>query len=268
MRIRIGNQTSFSAVTILQPFEYAVFHGFDAFEWFPDKKISGEGWSEEDMTKDDRALIKETAAANDIALSVHISSRINRFRQESTEILKDNVLFARDIGARLLNVHYYPEEGISAYCESIKPLMEILADSSIRLSVENTIAVTPEDFNGLFKYLRDAKFPYRASIGACLDIGHANLCGPTRNDYLRYVDSLDPAVPIFHIHMHENYGDNDSHLTVFTGPARDDPSGIKGLMDRVSKRGFSGSIILEQWPQPPDILVEARNRLLEIIRKS
>jgi len=33
---------AFSALTI--PFEYAVESGFNAFEWFPDKKESGEGW--------------------------------------------------------------------------------------------------------------------------------------------------------------------------------------------------------------------------------
>ena len=42
--IRIGNQTAFSALTPLEPFEYAVQNGFTAFEWFPDKKETGEGW--------------------------------------------------------------------------------------------------------------------------------------------------------------------------------------------------------------------------------
>jgi hypothetical protein len=33
----------------------------------------------------------------------------------------------------------------------------------------------------------------------------------------------------------------------------------------MKKRGFSGSIILEQWPEPADLLDEARDRLLGMI---
>ena len=44
--IQIGNQTAFSAATPIEPFEYAVANGFDAFEWFPDKKPTGAGWDE------------------------------------------------------------------------------------------------------------------------------------------------------------------------------------------------------------------------------
>src|SRR5947209_6292522 len=42
--ISIGNQTAFSAASLMEPFEYALANGFDAFEWFPDKKESGAGW--------------------------------------------------------------------------------------------------------------------------------------------------------------------------------------------------------------------------------
>ncbi len=87
----------------------------------------------------------------------------------------------------------------------------------------------------------------------------------TRNDYLKYIDLLDPEVPIIHIHIHENYGDYDSHLPIFTGPAGKDPAGIKGLIERIKKRKFSGSIILEQWPQPAELLDNARNRILDMI---
>jgi hypothetical protein len=49
MHTRIGNQSSFSAVPITLPFEYAVAHGFDAFEWFPDKRGNA-GWDENDLS--------------------------------------------------------------------------------------------------------------------------------------------------------------------------------------------------------------------------
>ncbi len=43
--IRIGNQTNCHVPSRL-PYEFAVAHGFDAFEWFSDKGRAG--WCEDD----------------------------------------------------------------------------------------------------------------------------------------------------------------------------------------------------------------------------
>jgi starch synthase (maltosyl-transferring) len=267
-RIRIGSQSSFSARTLLQPFEYAVAHGFDAFEWLPDKKESGEGWSEEDISKETRASVRETARAKDIYLSVHASLQTNAGKQVTDGLFEKSVELALDIGARLFNIHFHPDGEIEVYAESIMPLIKTLSEAGIRLSIENTPDTTPQDFNRLFKYFFKVHPDYLSSVGMCLDIGHANLCEPTRNDYLKYVDMIDPIVPVIHIHMHENYGDYDSHLTIFTGPAGRDPSGMRGLIERMKKCGFSGSIILEQWPEPPGLLDSARNTLFDMIAAS
>jgi hypothetical protein len=69
------------------------------------------------------------------------------------------------------------------------------------------------------------------------------------------------------LHLHENYGDRDSHLTLFTGPSRDNTTGLEGLIDRLARRGFAGSAILEQWPWPPSLLVDARKRLRGLFDK-
>lgn len=264
MRIRIGNQTAFSALTIMQPFEYAVDNGFDTFEWFPDKK-SGVGWTESDISEDVRVLIKNTALANDIRLSVHAPWHLNPLEPKTRESQLEVIKFAQDIGASLLNIHLYTDEGIAAYVEAIIPLVKHLAQVGIKLSIENTPDTRPEDFVELFRYLRKIGPAEVAHVGMCMDLGHANLCGATRNHYLKFIDMLDPQVPIIHIHMHENYGDYDSHLPLFTGPAGKDASGIIGLIERMKKRNFSGCIILEHWPQPEGLLKEARCRLLDII---
>src|SRR5208283_1108204 len=146
---------------------------------------------------------------------------------------------------------------------ALVPLAKRLAPDGIKLSIENTPDTGPEVFNKLFSLLRLRDNP--SHVGMCLDLGHANLCEATRNDYLKFVDMLDPRVPVIHIHIHENYGDNDSHLPLFTGPAGKNPVGIMGFMERMKHRNFSGSIILEQWPQPESLLIEIRTRLLEII---
>jgi sugar phosphate isomerase/epimerase len=99
----------------------------------------------------------------------------------------------------------------------------------------------------------------------CLDIGHANLCDTTRNDFLRYMDEISAAVPIIHLHVHENYGDADSHLPLFTGPSGRDDAGIRAFLERLRKRDYSGAMILEQWPHPPGLLTSARDRLRTLL---
>ena len=265
MHIRIGNQSAFSASTVTQPFEYAVANGFDAFEWFPDKRESGAGWTESDISKDQRAFIKKTVLAHDIRLSVHAPWQANPLRPESRDIFLKDIEFAQDINASLINIHLYTDEGIASYVQAIIPLMKDLAKAGIKLSIENTPITRPQDFNELFRQLLVLNLTDTAHVGMCLDLGHANLCEATLNDYLKFIDLLDSQVPIIHIHLHENYGDYDSHLPLFTGPAGKDDSGIKGFVERMKRRDFSGCIIFEQWPEPPGLLNDARNRLLKII---
>jgi sugar phosphate isomerase/epimerase len=263
-RIRIGNQTAFSASPLELPFDFAVAHGFDAFEWFPDRSESGAGWSEADLTGEHRTIIRETALTHDISLSVHAPWWANPLNPEALDILFQSIEFAQDIGASLFNIHLYHDRGMAAYVRAIAPMIDRLASLEMKLSIENTPLTGPEDFHQLFRELEATGF-LGPQVGMCLDLGHANLCAATRNGYLKFMDLIAPDIPIIHVHLHENYGDRDSHLTVFSGPAAMDSSGVQGFLERMSRRRFSGCIILEQWPEPPTLLVNARNRLLEMI---
>jgi len=261
--IRIGNQTAFSASTPWEPFLYAAKRGFDAFEWFPDKKEWGEGWEVGDLNPECREKIKETAQRHDIRLSVHAPWWVNTSRPEDKEPLEANIRFAGDIGAALLNIHLHLTGELDHFVFSLAPIIEDLEKAGIDLSIENTPLTSPEEFNRLFARIEDWRTP-GMRVGMCLDLGHANLYASTRNDYLAYVDRLEISVPIIHLHAHENYGDGDSHLPLFTGPAAQNPQAIASLVQRLEKRRFSGSVILEQWPQPPSLLDDARDRLGQI----
>ena len=263
-KIRIGNQTAFSASMIMEPFEYAIECGFDAFEWFPDKKETGEGWDVEDMDRETRAHIRDTAARHDMSLSVHAPWTTNPLIPETYDILRKCVDFAADIRANLLNIHLYTDQGIAAYIEAITPTIDLTAKAGIKLSIENTVFTGPEDFNELFRALRKTKTA-SGHVGMCLDIGHANLCASTRNDFLGFVDLLEIKTPVIHVHLHENYGSMDSHMALFTGHLAKDPAAINGFMERMVMRNYTGAMILEQWPLPPSLLNYARNRLLQII---
>jgi sugar phosphate isomerase/epimerase len=260
-RIRIGTQSGFSAVPFLAPFEYAVEHGFEAFEWLPDKKESGAGWEEKDVDSQTRASIRDTCVEHDIRGSVHAPFDVDLVNPDHRERLSETIEFVHDIGASLLNVHLCTDQGLDAYVRGIISLTRMLGQNGIMLAVENTPLTLPEDFNSFFKRLRRLAPEAKTHVGMCLDLGHANLCPATRNDYLKFMDLLAPEVPIVHLHLHENYGDSDSHLTIFTGPSVMDDRGIRGFVKRMKKRAFSGCIILEQWPDPPSLLDAARDKL-------
>src|SRR3990172_5238867 len=266
--IRIGNQTAFSALTPLEPFEYAVQNKFTAFEWFPDKKPTGEGWVKEDVDGHTRAAIKETAMSKDIAVSLHAPWWANPIMDDGLDALLKHFRFARDVGATIINCHLDLEKGLETFVQSIRPVIEAASNARVRLSIENTPLTTPDDFNSLFYRLSQFDNIQPDQVGMCLDLGHANLCDVTRNDYIRFIDRLSPNVPIIHVHLHENYGDQDSHLTIFTGPSAHNDAGVREFVKRLKKRDYSGSIILEQWPQPPSLLTQARDRLVHIIGKN
>ena len=261
--IRIGNQTACWAASPIEPFEYALAQNFDAFEWFPDKK-PGAGWDDSDLNGNARKAISDNARARGVRLSVHARWQANPLAPDGYSLLDKDLALARDLGAALLNIHLFHEQGMAVFLEAIRALVRKTTEAGLLLAIENTPHHSPEQFNDLFARLHDAKGVETGHVGMCLDMGHANLCAATRNDYLRFLDRLEPQVPIIHLHLHENWGDADSHLPLFTGPASKDDSGIRGLLDRLKRRKFSGSAILEQWPHPPLLLNNARDRLLQL----
>jgi sugar phosphate isomerase/epimerase len=264
--IRIGNQTSFAAASILDPFEFAVANGFTAFEFFPNRGFSGcDGWDERDLNDETRRYIRQTASAKGIELTVHAPLEINPLRDAEDGRFYSTIEFAAEIDAKLLNLHLDLSEGAERFVEALRRALLLTAEARLQLALENTVFTGAEDFNRFFAALHQGgDFPF-AHAGMCFDLGHANLYEVTRNDYWRFLDGLSEQVPIIHLHLHENYGDRDSHLTLFTGPSRDNTAGLEGLIDRLARRGFAGCAILEQWPHPSSLLVDARNRLCQLL---
>lgn len=259
--IRVGNQSAFSAHPLTLPFDFAVQHGFDAFEWFPDKRGDGAGWAAGDISAAMRQALRTKARDAGISLSVHAPVHADPLHQGTHKDLEDSLRLAVDLGANLLNIHFSDPRRVEEFAQSLGPWVDRCGIAGVKLVIENVPGTAPEDFNRLFSLLT------RNNVGMCLDVGHANLHHTSRNDYVGYVDRLRPEVPIRHLHLHENNGDRDSHLVLFTGPAGRDPGGLVALLERLKKRGYEGNAILEQWPQPPHQLVVARERLVELVRR-
>lgn len=256
---RIGNQSAFSAHPLGRPFDFALAHGFDAFEWFPDKRPDGAGWTAADLDPAYRQQLRSQARDAGVRLSVHAPVHADPLVPRTHPDLEASLRLAVDLGAGLLNIHLtgHPD----AFAAAVLPLAQRCAAVGVRLAIENTPATSPEEFNRLFALL-----PRNLKAGMCLDIGHANLHRTTHNDYIGYLDRLAPETPIIHAHLHENFGDRDSHLVLFTGPASKDATGVVSLLKRLTFRDFDGSLILEQWPDPPERLLEARDRLAGLIQ--
>ena len=270
-RIRIGNQTAISSASLTAPFEFALRHGFDAFEWFEDKKTYPDGrsagWDESDLDGPARAELREAGRDHDVLFTVHAPWRANPLRPGGPELLARSIDLARDLGAALVNLHLYMDEGAEGYVRALAPVVRYAAGAGLLVSVENTPQTAPADFNDTFALLRHFDGVPPEAVGMCLDVGHANLCAETHNDFVHYLDRLAPEVPIIHVHAHENYGDADSHLTLFTGPSAADDAGIRAFVERLRRQAYRGAVILEQWPNPPRLLVEAAMRLRALLER-
>ncbi|MFO0876323.1 MAG: sugar phosphate isomerase/epimerase family protein [Gemmataceae bacterium] len=262
--IRVGNQSAFSASPFTLPFDFALQQGFEAFEWFPDRRTDAAlGWSASDISAAQRQEFRTRARDVGMRLSVHAPIESDPLRVSSHRGLEDSLRLAVDLGAAVLNIHFSEPHRVEEFARALGPWVDRCGVAGIKLSLENVPGTGPEDFNRLFALLPGS----RNGVGMCLDIGHANLHHTTRNDYIGYIDRLRPEVPIVHLHLHENHGDRDSHLVLFTGPAGRDPAGLRALLERLARRGYSGSGILEQWPDPPSLLVTARDRLNALMRE-
>ncbi len=265
--LHIGNQSAFTAWPLTAPFAFACDHGFDAFEWFPDKRSDGTGWASLDFLAPDREIAFKNGRARQMAISLHASIAATPMSEVGRQILQQDIALARDIGATLLNLHVDLAAGVGPFIIQLQPILVQLYEVNITLTLENTVFTMPQQINELFAGLQEKGLLQEGRAGLCLDIGHANLCSTTHNDYIAFLDQLDKHIPVLHIHLHENWGDADSHLLVFTGPAGQNAAGIRALFKRLGQRSFVGSVILEQWPSPPQGLAEARNKLQDLIHE-
>ena len=92
--------------------------------------------------------------------------------------------------------------------ESLAVIEENAQDSGVRVALENMpnmgmvmMGRSPAELLPLLEGL---------DLGICLDIGHANTAG-TIDDFLRIKDRY------INVHIHDNLGDRDAHLTIGEG---------------------------------------------------
>jgi len=119
--VRIGNQTSCHVPGRL-PYEFAVSHGFDAFEWFSDKGRAG--WCEDDAPRAVRAQLLRVAKDNGILFSLHAPCNADPTTQAGTEAILKSIRFGGDVEVGVVNLHLFPEHEARPFAESLGPLLE------------------------------------------------------------------------------------------------------------------------------------------------
>ncbi|MBP5234145.1 MAG: sugar phosphate isomerase/epimerase, partial [Planctomycetes bacterium] len=262
----IGNQTAKHAAPVHAPFAYALRQGFNAFEWFADTGADEAGrtygFDFAQIDAGGRARLRALAAEG-ARFSVHAPWDADPRTPNGAAAARAALEFATAIGAAVVVVHLCRE--LAEITDFAKALNEIMAPhAAVMVAAENTVESSPAHCNAFVAAM--AGLPGAGRAGIAFDLGHANCCEATRNDYIRFLRELSPAARILHCHVHENWGDRDAHLPLFTGPAGQNDAGVKLFLEILRERKFSGSLILEQWPEPPESLENAAARLEKTLR--
>lgn len=150
---------------------------------------------------------------------------------------RQSIEIARELGITRLVIHggfipqvYYPEY----YAEqSILFWKEFLRDApeDIRIALENVMEPSPDTLCEIARGVSDPR------LGLCLDVGHANCCVSNTPP----ADWIEPMAPwLFHVHLHNNEGDNDLHSPLGKGTVP-----IESIIDTVARRCPEATFTIE-----------------------
>lgn len=171
-------------------------------------------------------------------MDVNIAALGRSSRENSISQIKNSIDLASEIDAKAVVVHpglipflakEHPEK-IYEVCEkSVRELGDYSNDLGVNTTIENMPnfeSMIHQDLNRLNELVVDA------NLGMTLDIGHANHCKISADEM--YFD------PIKHIHIHDNLGDDDSHLALGEGSID-----LNHIIDIFQKKNYDGIYMIE-----------------------
>ncbi len=197
-------------------------------------------------------------ASSEMAYQVHAPfSDMNpaslnvRAREYAVSALSETIRRSADGGAKVVTVHpgiispmgsYAKSKVLEASIESLKSLARVAEDSGVALAVENMPS-------GSWAFLTTAaecqKVCAETGLPLCFDIGHAHLAGQEK-------DFFQMAELFVNVHVHDNNGGRDEHLTV--GDGKSDFAGLKRALGR-----YKGNVVIEG--RSIESAVESKKRL-------
>jgi sugar phosphate isomerase/epimerase len=181
----------------------------------------------------------EVLSSYDCTVSFHapfsdlnIMSLNEAIRAESLSQISENIRTANTYNAEAVCIHpghfsplgmHFPEKVRTIQKASLKALARTAEDLDIKVGVENMPLFpilscrTPQDMEDLVTAV-DSEY-----LGITFDVGHANTTH-TAKQFLTLKEL------IVSVHLHDNFGDEDSHLAL--GEGNTDLHVLKELMDK------------------------------------
>ena len=171
-------------------------------------------------------------------MDVNIASLSTKSRNNSLEQIKDSINLANEIDASIVVVHPglvpfllkdQPDKIYEVADNSIKELGEYSRNLGVNTTIENMPnfeSMIYQDMARLNETLENF------DMNMTFDIGHANHSGISPDEM--YFDSIK------HIHAHDNFGDDDTHLPLGEGSIE-----LKHFIDEFEKKSFDGIYMIE-----------------------
>ena len=178
----------------------------------------------------DAARIRRVGEEYGIGFSLHLDENLSLFEfnpmvaRAWQETLLSNIALAKEIGAKVLNMHfnrgvvftlpskkiYVFEKYLPEYLDSLRRVRDLcdeeIGDSGIRICIENTNGWLPWQVAALDVLLESPAF------GLTLDVGHDHCTGVGDLDVI-----LERADKFCHIHLHDAIRPNRDHQALGTG---------------------------------------------------
>lgn len=172
-------------------------------------------------------------------MDVNIAALQYKSRLNSVNQIKNSIDLANAIDAEAVVVHpglasflankYFLDKVYQFSNESIKEIGEYGKDLGVLTTIENM-----PSFDGmLYTNMQDLhELMLSLDMSMTLDIGHANHVGYSVEDMI--FDSIK------HVHAHDNFGDDDSHLTLGEGSIE-----LKDIINNLENKNYDGIYIIE-----------------------
>ena len=187
---------------------------------------------------------------------INIGSLNERIREDSILELLTTAESAANLNIDLITIHpgltsmavpYMEEKAAEKAKKSLRSIDRISSEYGVRIAVENMPAFpfmlgrTAEEL----KFLMEG-----TNLGFCLDIGHANTTGQIDELIKEFGDRL------INIHIHDNNGEHDEHLTLGEGSID-----FKDVIGKL--KGYTGNYVIESKSFPS--AVESQDYLRSLL---
>ena len=172
-------------------------------------------------------------------MDVNIASLQDQSRLNSIDQIKSSIDLANEINAEAVVVHpgvtsflpnkYFKKEVYEFANESIKEIGDYTKDLGVLATIENM----PNFESMIYQNIVDLnQLLVENEMHMTLDIGHANHVGYAPDEMI--FDSIK------HVHVHDNLGDDDSHLPLGEGSID-----LKYIINTLESKNYDGIYILE-----------------------